>query len=160
MRLLPVPLPVDSVFYLRRNLDVCLSRSNCLFGTFSSPHSFFVIDAFMWRGLQGSYNEFTTRHNIKIPFGPVIVFAAAYVDSIVLYPIYSPTMAAVGKSCTHSFFGQIVSRQRIMTGTLLPMLLIFYSPLNLGFRELARHPSKLFESIGKCFEQPPWTWKT
>ncbi|KIJ57278.1 hypothetical protein M422DRAFT_219181 [Sphaerobolus stellatus SS14] len=27
------------------------------------------------RGLQGGYNEFATRHNIKIPFGPVIVFS-------------------------------------------------------------------------------------
>ncbi|GJJ06876.1 hypothetical protein Clacol_001072 [Clathrus columnatus] len=29
------------------------------------------------RGLQGSYNEFSTKHNIKIPFGPVIVFSLA-----------------------------------------------------------------------------------
>lgn len=27
------------------------------------------------RGLQGSYNALSTKHNIKVPFGPIIVFS-------------------------------------------------------------------------------------
>lgn len=59
------------------------------------------------RGLQGSYNASTSKRNIRVPNGDVIVFSFAYV--VLRSPSNSPDWPAVAlKLCIH--FSYVLTR--------------------------------------------------
>ena len=73
------------------------------------------------RGLQGSYNAFTTKRNIRVPNGDVLVFSLAYVlfmSRPARAYIRLPEDAA--KFCMLSFSDQIPYLDHIPAGQCLP----------------------------------------
>ena len=48
---------------------------------FSCNLKYWLLCTIFHRGLQGSYNSYTTKRNIRVPHGEVIVFALSYVTT-------------------------------------------------------------------------------
>lgn len=67
-------------FYVRREGEESLSPSSCSFGERPSRSQRVIYMLTRRRGLQGSYNAFSVKHNFKIPHGDVLVFSLWSVD--------------------------------------------------------------------------------
>jgi hypothetical protein len=90
--------------------------NNSLFGTLMMKQCFTY--KLLSRGLQGSYNAFTSKHGFHLPNGELLVFCLWYwlcnvADGLIL--IYIPT--AVHRSFTLSFLGPKRCRDHTRHGT-------------------------------------------
>ena len=76
-----------------------------------------LVNAYISSGLQGSWNAFSAKKGIKVPFGSVIVFSMWCVALFDLLATAERQMIVVAKSCTHGSSDQIRSRGRTVCGS-------------------------------------------